>query len=240
MEHMKHKLHPEEMNGYLLITAAEEHKAWCDPLEGFGSSLAAANLWEGNDTAHGDGRVFPACKEQWCPQRETDALQRIMFFKPCRPHSATQLPWLLSMVWFSMAGSCSRRRKSLRSSSPGKKQIRVFKVSTSWLQEDFFYIAHGKAPQGGKQKPSKVNCVAHRKAQAAKAEISLTGADLWVHGLTLQLHPSCLHSSNTATWTRVRVVLGTAAIRDVRIKIPFKWSIWTMWRVLELFSLIVL
>lgn len=113
-----------------------------------------------------------------------------MFFKPCRPHSATQLPWLLSLVWLSIAGSCCWGRKSLCSSSPGKKQFRVFKVSTSWLQEDF--IGHGKAFQGGMQRPSKVNCVAHRKAQAEKAEISLTGAPRPVSARSHSAAPSLL------------------------------------------------
>lgn len=55
-------LHPKEMNGFVLIIGAEECKVCCDPMRGFCSSLTAAHMLEGGDSAHWDGRVFPGCK----------------------------------------------------------------------------------------------------------------------------------------------------------------------------------
>lgn len=101
------------------------------------------------------------------------------------------------------------------------------------------YIGHGKAPWESKERPRVALTGKHRDCCWGSPSSQLPG--LWAPGLTLWLHLSCLNSWNVTTWTWwLHVLLGTGAIWDVRIKIPFKWSIWTMWRVLKLFSLIVL
>jgi len=73
-------LHPREVNGFVLIIAAEECEACCDPMRGFCSSSSAAHMLEGDDTTHWNGRAFPGCKQQYCSEKAADALWRRTFF----------------------------------------------------------------------------------------------------------------------------------------------------------------
>lgn len=74
------RLHPKELNGFVLIIGVKECKACCDPMGGFCNRSTAAHVLEGDDTSHWDGRAFPGCKQQYYPDRGADALWRRMLF----------------------------------------------------------------------------------------------------------------------------------------------------------------